>query len=131
MQRETKFKRGSLVAWVGLIVAIVALVFALLAYNQTKVDLSLERSTAAENLASVRARYASNPTTAVQADISVVREELAEAYAAAGGEAEVEWQRLSAQFDQLEAALAVGGAEALADLERLIADLRASIEEAE
>lgn len=133
------------VAWLALLVAVVALGFAVVAFNRSgrdvatvireqtqdtaeDIQLGAARIQAETRLASLRARIAAGESREeVGEEAQDVRADLEAAYANASVEAQQQWQEIEPRFEQLEAQLRDESADALAAFDRLLDRLRADI----
>lgn len=143
-------QNGQALAGVALVVAVIALIFSFLAWNNNENELAEEadttiaptnetvrdteeddtaelialRTTAAAELAALRARLAANEAyEETLKETQTARQQLATAYANASTEAQAEWQELETTFDQLEDQLRDNSADALDTLNSIIATL--------
>ena len=146
--RETTYDHpysGRGIAWVSLILSVLALLFAVSAYGvsrsaaneageprameqdvasnaHTPLGLSEARREASAELESARSAYeTNNDSSEILMRLNQAKNKLRAAYAENGtAEGEIEWNRLETSFDTLEASLRAGSADALRHLETLI-----------
>ncbi len=141
IRNDLTTQKGSVVAWLALIVALGALGLAYLAYQHTsphpnqsittdydqaiaQLNIKMARLQAAAELEAIAARQASKTNYAqFQQDLIPVRNNLKTAYQNAKLETSSEWQGLSQDFDQLGVQIQTKAVEARASLQALIARL--------
>jgi hypothetical protein len=151
MQQHTGRAQGSIVAVLALVVAGIALIFALAAYDRSGREAreaapvrtqaaaeeaddgeadgqSVARARAESRLAALEARLAAQEGLAEAAEETrAVRADLQEAYQDASEEARGEWRELDGQLERLEAQLREESADALLTLQNLLARLRRDV----
>lgn len=147
-------QNGQTLAWAAIAIAVIALLFSFLAWNNNENDLSEDtvatstptnevtadnddedaveivglRTTAAAELAALRARLAANQAyDEALEETQTARQQLANAYANASIEAQAEWQELETTFDQLEDQLRDNSADALDTLNSIITTLERDV----
>jgi hypothetical protein len=132
-------------AWIAIILSVIALLVALLAYNRTGANidvvgkeetrellidtrLQFARFEAATDLAAIRAKQVTQRNYVdLERDTTEVRQDLANAYREAGRETSEEWKELNATFDQIEAKTRDKSADVLAVIENAIRALKQDI----
>jgi hypothetical protein len=146
-------KTSNTIAWISLIVSIIALILAWSAYNRTGTDVgtaienntreaasSIEetteeiRETTAQiaaraetivRLTNIRAKIAANEIDEEQYDsLNEVREDLRNVYAEAQGDVKDAWAEIDADLEMLESQMRNDTAEALLTIEKIIEALR-------
>jgi DNA anti-recombination protein RmuC len=146
MDIKTQSNTNTLIAWIGLVIAIIALVIAWTAYNRsgadleaevqrnidqavTEMNLRLARFEAAAELATLEARQDLRQNYAqLEQEIAQTRQDLRVAYQNAQREASQEWQEIERDFMEVERNVREGTANALDSLRALIANLRRNVE---
>ncbi|MEX0650161.1 MAG: hypothetical protein WD200_04105 [Candidatus Andersenbacteria bacterium] len=136
---------NSTIAWLALLVAVVALIFGVVAFNRSgrdvpvvveeqaqetseDIELNAARIRAETQLAALRARVAAGEGyEEVREEALEVRSDLEVAYANASVEARQQWQEIEPELEQLEAQLREESADALTALDSVLDRLRADV----
>ncbi len=144
---ETRRTTNSTVAWLALIVAIIALLFAVAAFNRTnqhlvadddnevtedtqesEVDVVAARREAADRLTSIRTEVETDKRYDEAADeVAEIRANLRETYADASADAQEEWRDMEPELEALEQQLRDKSADALGGLASLIRALAGEV----